>query len=108
MVKGLAMKRLGKIILASIAAVMALYGCAKENLAEKTPSSDGEGFHLTFTAEKADDDVLTRAAINEENNTIINWSEDRCRHGRNQRRVPQRRTDCGEGIFRLEGSSYGC
>ena len=76
MVKGLAMKRLGKIIFASIAAVMALYGCAKENLAEKTPSSDGEGFHLTFTAEKADDDVLTRAAINEENNTIINWSED--------------------------------
>lgn len=69
------MKRLGKIILAAIAAVAALYGCAKENLPEKTPSSDGAGFHLTFTAEKADDDVLTRAAISAEDNTVINWSE---------------------------------
>ena len=71
----LAMKRLGKIILAAVAAVMALYGCAKENLTEKTPSSDGSGFHLTFTAEKADDDVITRAAISAEDNTVINWSE---------------------------------
>ena len=70
------MKRLGKIILAAIAAVAALYGCAKENLPEKTPSSDGSGFHLTFTAEKADDDVITRAAISAEDNTVINWSED--------------------------------
>ena len=73
--RGLAMKRLGKIILAAVAAVAALYGCAKENLTEKTPSSDGSGFHLTFTAEKADDDVITRAAISAEDNTVINWSE---------------------------------
>lgn len=70
------MKRLGKIILAAIAAVAALYGCAKENLPDTTPSSDGAGFHLTFTAEKADDDVITRAAISAEDNTVINWSED--------------------------------
>lgn len=52
MVGVLAMKRLGKIILAAIAAVAALYGCATENLPEKTPSSDGSGFYLTFTADE--------------------------------------------------------
>ena len=69
------MKRFHNVILAAVAAVAALSGCAKENLPEQAPSSEGAGYHLTFTAEKAEDDVLTRALISAENNTVINWSE---------------------------------
>ena len=69
------MKRFYNVILAAVAAVAALSGCAKENLPEQAPSSEGTGYHLTFTAEKAEDDVLTRAGISAEDNTVINWSE---------------------------------
>lgn len=69
------MKRFHNVIWAAVAAVAALYGCAKENFPEQKLSSEGAGFHLTFTAEKAEDDVLTRAGISAEDNTVINWSE---------------------------------
>ena len=75
MVGDLAMKRFHNVIWAAVAAVAALSGCTKENLPEQAPSSEGAGFHLTFTAEKAADDVLTRALISEEDNKVINWSE---------------------------------
>ena len=68
------MKRFCNVIWAAVAAVAALSGCAKGNLPEKTPSSEEAGYHLIFTAEKAEDDVLTRAGISAEDNTVINWS----------------------------------
>ena len=70
------MKRFHNVILAAVAAVAALSGCAKENLPEQKHSSEGTEFHLSFTAEKAEDNVLTRAGISSEDNTVINWSED--------------------------------
>ena len=69
------MKRFYNFICAAVAAVAALSGCAKENLPEQKLSSEGAGYHLTFTAEKAEDDVLTRACISAEDNTVINWSD---------------------------------
>ena len=59
------------LIFAAIAAIAALSGCAKEKLTEQNPSS--KGYHITFTAQKADTDILSRATIS--NGTDICWSE---------------------------------
>lgn len=60
-------------IFAAFAAIAALSGCAKEITPEHNPSS--EGYHITFTAKRAETDVLVRAVISPDSSADINWSE---------------------------------
>lgn len=73
------MKGINNLILAAIAAVAALSGCAKDKLSEQNLSSGASesGSRITFTAERAaDDGDVTRTVISTADMTAINWSAD--------------------------------
>lgn len=69
-----AMKGLNSIIYAAFAAAAVLCGCAKETISEQTPSAETGKYHVTFTAQKADDEALVKAGISADDNKVINWS----------------------------------
>ena len=67
------MRKFNIPVYAAVAAVAAVFGCTKENAFEQTPSS--ESYHVTFTAQKSEDDALTKAVISSEDSKVINWSD---------------------------------
>ena len=69
-----AMKRFNSIIYAAFAAVAVLGGCAKETISEQASSVESGKYHIAFTAQKADDEVLVKASISVDDNKVINWS----------------------------------